>query len=93
MIYFMEPKNGKPKRIREDWARDFYQLWFGNNDGEMMFGRGERSYMPQSGKQYLILGEDITESEWFKRILQGKYEDGWISFHEVSNFANNWTSR
>lgn len=92
MIYFMQYRNSKPKRIEKDHALDFYQMWFGNEDGAMKFGIGIRSYMPHIGREYLLFGEEMTESGWFKQILKGKIEDGYVSFKDINAVSECWTS-
>lgn len=77
MIYFMEHGRSKPKRIEENYALDFYQMWFGNDRGLEMFEDGQTVAMPDNGS-FLMHGKDITESVWFKLILQGKAEDGYV---------------
>ena len=76
----MQHRNSKPKRIREDYARDFYQMWFDNDEGTMMFNNGDRAWMPQSDREFALWGEEMSESGWFKKILQGEFEDGYVTF-------------
>ena len=92
MIYFMQHNDSKPKRIREDHARDFFQMWFGNDEGMMMFNNGDKAWMPQSGREYRLWGEEMTESGWFKQILKGKVEDGYVTFNNINAVSECWTS-
>jgi len=92
MIYFMQHRDSKPKRIREDYALDFFQMWFGNDEGEMMFNNGDKAWMPQSNREYRLWGETMTESEWFKKILKGQIEDGYVSFNNINSVSECWTS-
>ena len=71
----MEYRKSKPKRIHTDHALDFYQMWFGNDRGLELFNDGRGVHMPHDSS-FLLYGEKITESGWFKQILQGKAEDG-----------------
>lgn len=80
MIYFMQHRGSKPKRIRTDYAQDFYQMWFGNDEGSMMFNNGDRAWMPNTARDFALWGEEMTESGWFKKILQGDVEEGYVTF-------------
>jgi hypothetical protein len=92
MIYFMKHRHSKPKRIREDYARDFFQMWFGNDEGTMMFNNGDHAWMPQSDREFQLWGEEMTESGWFKQILNGNVEDGYVSFDNINAVSECWTS-
>lgn len=78
MIYFMEHRQSKPKRIKESYALDFYQMWFGNDRGQEMFDSGTSAHMPDA-YEFRLWGEEISQSVWFKMILQGKAEDGYVN--------------
>jgi len=79
MIYYMEHRQSKPKRIRDDYALDFYQMWFGNDSGQELYDQGARRSMPGE-PGFVMWGEEISENGWFKQILQGKAEDGYVEF-------------
>ena len=88
----MQHRNSKPKRILENYALDFFQMWFGNDEGEMMFNNGDKAWMPQSNREYRLWGEAMTESEWFKKILKGDVENGYVSFNNINAVSSCWTS-
>ena len=79
MIYFMKYSNSKPKRIRTEYALDFYQVWFGNESGQKLFDNGTEKAMPNV-HQFKLWGEEIVESVWFKKILVGEVEEGYVQF-------------
>ncbi|MHA1289355.1 MAG: hypothetical protein ACTSPB_18360 [Candidatus Thorarchaeota archaeon] len=73
----MEHRQSKPKRIKENYALDFYQMWCGNDRGQELFDTGNTVSMPGE-PSFVMHGKEITESVWFKLILQGKAEDGYV---------------
>lgn len=90
MIYFMKFSNSKPKRIDERYALDFYQMWFGNDEGQYKFDRGTTVRMPGI-PDFQMWGEDIVESVWFKKILTGAAEDGFVEFDgTLKTTADSW---
>lgn len=82
MIYVVQFRNKKPQRIDERHAYDFYQVWFGNERGQMYYDEGERKVCPQY-PQLSLWGEDITEAGWFKKILVGEADDGMFDIHDA----------
>lgn len=90
MIYYMEYRQSKPKRVRSDHALDYYQMWFGNERGQEMFNDGQLVTMPQDSR-IVLRGEEISESVWFKQILQGHAEDGFVQLDgTIKTFAESW---
>ena len=89
MIYFMAHRQSKPKRIKEDYALDFYQMWFGNDRGQELFNSGESAHMPDAW-EFRMWGEDISQSVWFKLILQGKAEDGYVDLSDPKRMIQSW---
>ena len=81
MIYYMEFRQGKPKRMHTEHARDFYQIWFGNDRGQELLDIGKTVAMPGE-PSFVMFGEETAESSWFKKILQGKAQDGYVEFDE-----------
>ena len=82
MIYFVQLRNMKPQRITEQEAHDFYQMWLGNDRGQMYYDEGERKVCPEF-PQLSLWGEDIVESVWFKKILQGEILDGFFDCDDL----------
>ena len=89
MIYFMTYGDSKPKRIETEHALDFYQIWNGNDRGQEMFDHGTGAHMPDFW-EFNMWGEEISESVWFKMILQGKAEDGYVDLSGVKNMLDSW---
>ena len=85
MIYYMEYRQGKPKRIHAEHARDFYQVWFGNGRGQELFDIGKTVTMPGE-PSFVMFGEEVAESSWFKKILMGKAQDGYVEFDDRGQF-------
>ena len=81
MIYFAHFRNTLPKRLSEEHAHDFYQMWFGNERGQMYFDEGERKVCPEF-PQLCIWGEDITEAVAFKKVLNGDIADGMFEIND-----------
>jgi len=79
MIYFMRYNRSKPKRIDADYALDFYQMWYGNEIGQLKYAEGMEVNMPDM-PNFTLWGEDIPSSVWFKKILNGEVEDGYVQF-------------
>lgn len=89
MIYFLTYKqkytiesNYVTKRIHTNHALDFYQMWFGNEQGLDMFLRGTHVGMPNDYR-FELHGEEISESGWFNKILQGKIENGYVKINAL----------
>lgn len=92
MIYFMEYRQSKPKRIEEDHALDFYQMWVGNDRGQELFDNGNEVTMPGE-PSFIMYGMDVEESSWFKLILQGKAEDGYVDLSgDPRAMVESWNS-
>jgi hypothetical protein len=85
MIYYMEYRQGRPKRMHTEHARDFYQVWFGNDRGQEMFDAGQTVGMPNE-PSFVMFGEETAESSWFKKILMGKAQDGYVEFDSSADF-------
>lgn len=81
MIYFAQFRNKLPQRIPEEHAHDFYQMWFGNERGQMYFDEGEDKACPNF-PQLNIWGEDITEAVAFKKILTGDVAEGTFDIND-----------
>lgn len=86
----MKYRQSKPKRIKADFALDFYQIWFGNRIGQELFEQGDHKHMPDA-YEFELWGENIIDSVWFKKILMGEVEEGYVVFDGTyEGTVNSW---